>query len=97
MTHLNISTIVYVIISLCVIAVLIYFLVDCRKKCESFCICRGMDSKVCPNMELLHKEYDDGKLTEFTNFGEQPRQWQEMEWNKCTPYHRPVRVVVVEF
>jgi hypothetical protein len=94
MTHLNIAMIVYVVISLGAITTLMYFLVECRKKCDSFSTCQGMGNKVCPNLKLLHKAYNDGKLTEFTNFGAHPRQWQEMGWDKFTPYqaeHRSCR------
>lgn len=33
---------------------------------EGFCTCHGIGDRVCPNLKLLHKLYDEGVLTEST-------------------------------
>ena len=62
----NILTLSYIVISSIVIAILIVLLLKCKK--ESFCACRNMTSKRCPNPEVLTNLYNSGKLTEYTDF-----------------------------
>ena len=64
---IKILTIIYVVLSLVAIAVLTYFLVTCMNK-EKFCNCFKAKNSVCPNRELLQKLYEDGSLTEYTDF-----------------------------
>jgi hypothetical protein len=62
---INLS-ITYIVGSILVIIILIIMLNNCKH--ENFCACRNMTSKRCPNPEVLTNLYNDGKLTEFTNF-----------------------------
>ncbi len=86
MVKLNIAMIAYVVISLVAIGVLAGLYMKCKKKEDGFCNCTGIGNRVCPNLPLLHKMYNDGKLTEFTDRSKNPRHWQEMGWDKFTPY-----------
>jgi uncharacterized membrane protein len=63
----NILSIVYVFISIIVIIVLIYLLLNCKKH-ESFCSCRQMTNKICPDPKVLTSLYNSGELTESTDF-----------------------------
>lgn len=62
----NILSITYIITSLIVIVILIVMISKCKK--EPFCACRHMTSKRCPNPEVLTNLYNNGILTENTNF-----------------------------
>lgn len=62
----NTLSITYIITSLIVIVILIFMINNCKK--EPFCACRNMTSKRCPNPEVLTTLYNDGVLTENTNF-----------------------------
>lgn len=58
-------TIICVVLTLAVIGTLIALL---ARSSDNFCgTCQGLDSKVCPNKQLLRKLYEEGKLTEFTD------------------------------
>jgi len=61
----NTFYIAYVVISLIAIGLLIYFLVKCNS--ESFCLCRGVAGKECPNIANKVSEYNKGTKTEYTN------------------------------
>lgn len=81
MNQKNISMIVYVVVSLVAVSILGYLLYDCKKK-EKFCgACTPMGMKTNPNRALLHKLYNEGKLTEFSNFGKNP-QWGGAPWDQ---------------
>ena len=62
----NTLSVTYIIGSLIVIVFLIVMINNCKK--ETFCACRNMTSKRCPNPEVLTTLYNDGVLTENTNF-----------------------------
>ena len=62
----NILALSYMVISTIAILILVGLLVKCKK--ESFCACRHMTSKRCPNPHVLTDLYNSGKLTEFTDF-----------------------------
>ena len=62
----NTLSMAYIIISIIVIVVLIFMINNCKK--EHFCACRNMISKRCPNPEVLTTLYNNGVLTENTNF-----------------------------
>jgi len=62
----NIS-IAYVIISIIAIGVLIYLLVNHKKGHESFCSCRNMINRVCPDPQNQINLYNSGQLTENTD------------------------------
>jgi len=73
---MNIALIVYVVVSLAGLAVLGYFLYNCKKNKEPFCgTCQGAGQKVCTNKALLRKLYQEGKLTEFTDRSKVPQHW----------------------
>jgi hypothetical protein len=91
MSNVNPAVIVFVLIALCAIGALTYMLLECKKKLKGEGFCQGIGNKVCTNRPLLHKLYNEGKLTEFTDFGNQPREFEEMEWNKFTPYKQTQR------
>jgi hypothetical protein len=57
---------IYVIISLAIITVLTYLYIT-KKSSESFCTCRNMTNKYCPNPQVLSDLYYSGKLTESTD------------------------------
>ena len=77
----NILSISYFIISMIVIIVLIIFLIRCKK--ESFCACRNMTSKRCPDPSVLTSLYNSGKLTEFTDFAK--IQKSNPKWKQVMP------------
>ena len=58
-------SIAYVLISIIVIGVLIYLLATCKK--ESFCSCRNMINRVCPDPQNQINLYNSGQLTENTD------------------------------
>jgi hypothetical protein len=58
---------IYVIISLVIIAVLIYLYVTAKKSNETFCTCRNMANKYCPDPKILSDLYYEGILTESTD------------------------------
>ena len=60
----NLTYIIYGLISV-VIIVLVYIL---TKKRETFCSCRQMKNKVCTDSRELTSLYEQGRLTENTNF-----------------------------
>ena len=84
MANLNLAMVAYVVISLSAIGVLLVLYLKCKNKGEGFC--QGIGYKVCPNLPLLHKLYNEGKVTEFSDFANNPPQWQEMGWDKFTSY-----------
>lgn len=63
----NVISYGYIIISLLVIGILTYLYIT-KKPSESFCSCRNMTNKICPDPNVLTKLYETGKLTEYTNF-----------------------------
>lgn len=82
MTHNDITPVVLSVLS---ITLLLMFM--SRSKKEKFCgSCRGIGIKTCPNRPLLHKLYNDGKLTEFTELHRRP--WKGLEWNKFQTYQK---------
>jgi len=75
------AIIIYTLVSLFIIGVLAYLLYMCRKT-EKFCgTCQGIGRKVCPNLDLIHKMYNDGQLTEFTTSNQPTRPWEETVWD----------------
>lgn len=70
----------YVLLSLVAIAVLAYFLYDCKNK-EKFCgACQGMDGMTYPDRELIRKLYNEGKLTEYSPMNQHPK-WKKNSWD----------------
>jgi hypothetical protein len=73
---------VYIILSLVTIGVLAVMLHKCRKT-ENFCgTCQGIGVKQCPNKELMHQLYNEGKLTEFTTNENPTAPWQTTTWDQ---------------
>jgi len=65
-----------------------YLLYDCKnenekhkEKKEKFCSACTMGAKTTPNKALLHGLYNEGILTEFSNFDKNP-QWKVSIWDK---------------
>jgi hypothetical protein len=81
MDNKNILTLSYIVISAIAIVFLIALLVKCKK--ESFCACRHMTSKRCPNPHVLTDLYNSGKLTEFTDFAK--IQQANPKWKQIMP------------
>ena len=74
------------------IVVLIWTYNKCTSKCpvcsqkESFCACRNMTDKRCPDPNVLNQLYTSGKLTEFTDFAK--IQKENPAWKTDMPYDR---------
>ena len=85
-------TILAVIIGIIGIVVLIWTYNKCTSKCpvcsqkESFCACRNMADKRCPDPNVLNQLYTSGKLTEFTDFAK--IQKENPAWKTDMPYDR---------
>jgi hypothetical protein len=78
----NKLSIAFVIISFFIIIVLIYLLINCKKK-DTFCTCRSPAQNVCPDRAELIDLYDKGILTENSDI----RKMQgETAWKIDTPY-----------
>lgn len=61
----------FVIVSIVVIVILSVLLYMCKKNGgDTFCACRNMTDKRCPNPFVLTDLYNSNKLTEFSNFAE---------------------------
>lgn len=65
----NVISYMYIIVSLFAIAILSYLYIN-KTNTESFCSCRNMTNKICPDPKVLTKLYESGKLTEFTDFAD---------------------------
>jgi hypothetical protein len=76
----NKISIAYVFISIVVIVVLIYILSKYKKN-ESFCSCRNMITKICPNPKELTSLYERGILTENTDL----RKFGKPTWKTIMP------------
>ena len=61
----NLTVMIYVVVSLVLIAVLVYLLVRCQNK-SNFCTCSGMDTQMCADPQKLKQLYAEGKMTEYT-------------------------------
>lgn len=74
---------VIIIVSATILVIIIGALVYNWRKKEAFCgTCQGIGNKVCPNRKMLHKLYNEGKLTEFTtNLEQNKNQWPETSWD----------------
>jgi len=86
------NVIIYLLIILvATVAILVILLTHCNREKtrlqkhdnkEKFCgACQGIGRKVCTNRPLLHKLYNEGILTEFSDYPKDP-QWQEMSWDR---------------
>ena len=62
----DIITVVYVLVSLAVIATLTYLYMRCKGKSESFSTCHGLDRQVKSPWGERAKMYNSGELTEST-------------------------------
>ena len=68
--------IIYVVISVILIAVLLGLLINCeQRKKDNFCVCQAMRRQSCPNPENLQDLYYSGKLTEFTDLAKYGSTW----------------------
>lgn len=59
-----------------ILSLVILFFIQRKKNSEKFCNCQGMDTKVCPNPEMLQALYSAGILTENTNLQNGPSIWK---------------------
>jgi len=77
----NVLIILYFIFFLALIVVLM-ITTKCSDDTENFkkCICSssGQCNRDCQDIETVEKNYEDGKNTEFTDFGTKP-------WSKTSP------------
>ena len=62
----NTLSIAYVVVSIIAVAVLVFLLARCKKE-ETFCSCRNMINRVCPNIQNQLDLYNSGQLTETTD------------------------------
>lgn len=77
---MNIAIGFYVLVSLASIGVLAYFLYECKNK-EKFCgACQGMDGMTFPNRQMIHKLYNEGKLTEYSQLTPN-KHWNQNSWD----------------
>lgn len=78
-SNMIIITVVSVVV---LVLVLIVFLMHRRKQeKEKYCgACQGVGNKVYHDKELIHKLYNDGKLTENTPLYKDP-EWAHMSWD----------------
>jgi hypothetical protein len=72
-----IACLVYVVISVCVISVLLYLLTRCQNK-DKFCVCHGMNNKICSNTQQLRDLYNSGKLTEYSALQKDTSKWSQV-------------------
>lgn len=70
---------IYIVVSLVVIAILSYALIDKMRK-EQFCNCTALGRKTCPNPQGLQQLYSDGQLTEYTDLAKEKPVWQKTPW-----------------
>jgi hypothetical protein len=87
----------------CIVAIVfIALFIQCKSK-EPYCgrcadsknmcgSCVGMGSKTCPNRAEVSKLYNEGKLTEYSGWGNEPRHWNsplddriDYEKDDCKP------------
>jgi len=78
----NQISLIYVFMSLLLISLLTYLYVNKGK--ETFCSCRNMINKICPDPAVLTGLYDSGKLTENTNFAK-IQQNHNSNWKTVMP------------
>ena len=95
---MNIVCVIVVAVALAALVAFVWLYVRCRNK-EKFCghchnspnfcsKCTGLGIKTCPDRKLVSKLYNEGKLTEYNGWSNDPTKWSSpidklMDYEGC--------------